>query len=495
MTPTPDSAMTRRNAFLFASAFAVGVLCIGCSTPSLPLSMEASGEFKLTEVSKIALIEFNTLPNDPFTGTSAADQATCALVQRAVSAAFSRSGMWKIARLDAEEVAGMLEPGVIPSRRFDAIAYGRVWWQYPDEYDSLKPEIFTLETKTRIKYRLPKEPSYSSSGSSSSGSGFFSTIGKINSTMKSIDSGFDNLFGESSSSSSSLRSSLDSGYETVDLVTLTQDVLEMVGHRSREAMLMLALSIYRVSAKGVVEKIADTFVALDQTHLLENGQYESRDASFGAPGAGTGATAEKKQEGSTELPANVATIPSDLQAKLMLAARAAEDLGRRIAPHKVVRKVTFEFEDEKLLNLLRNRAYVAAEQYALRTIRFALGAEVADKVEPLIAYGKPDYEVPPSSSGDIAKVSNPDANASVAAVERLVENNDCVEALFALAICQEATGRYDEALYTYRYVFRIAPEAAPAEGIARCHEALDAAARIAEQKRARIRAHRRASLE
>lgn len=500
MTLLPFPAMKRSFRFLLPAAAAL--LCAGCSTPVLRLAMDVPGEFKIPDTSKIAILDFNTMPGDPFTGKASADPQTCALVQRAVSAALSRSGAWDVSRLDVEAAVAVFDPGVLPDRRFDAIAVGRVWWQYPPEHANLEPRLFTLETKTRVSYVVPEMPSTGSSGSyGSSGSSkmdsFSSRVGRINSTFGALDSALD-LFGSSSSdSSSSYEEPKRSGpkMETIDLTTETRDVLEKVGHRTREATLMLALSLYRLRVDGTVSKIADTFVELDQSFSLDNGDYSTSSAAFGAPDAGVAGPAAELQEGMTVLPAISATIPSDLQAKLILAARAAEDLGRRIAPHKDVRTVPYDFSDRKLQNLLQFRAWDAAEQYALRSVRTALGAEVAEKVEPLIAYPKPEYKVPPSDPDDVERVSVEDAAQASAAIDRLVDKHDCTEALFALAICQEATGRAEEALFTYRYVFRISPEAAPAEGIARCHEALGAAARIAEQKRSVRKAGSRASLE
>ena len=137
-----------------------------------------------------------------------------------------------------------------------------------------------------------------------------------------------------------------------------------------------------------------------------------------------------------------------------LAVRAAEEIGRQIAPHKVVRIIPYSFSDAKLQKLLQNRAYMAAEQYALRSIRTALGAEVAAKVEPLMSYGKPKYEVKSSPAADMEAVSG-DEKSAAAAAEKLAAKRGCAEALFALGICQEAGGRAEEALYTYRYVFQI----------------------------------------
>ena len=479
---------------------AAALLCAGCSTPALRLTMDVPGEFKIPDASKIAILDFNTLPGDPFTGTGAADPRTCALVQRAVSAALARSGAWDVSRLDVEAAVAVFDPAVLPDRRFDAIACGRVWWQYPPEHDVLEPALFTLETKTKVTYVVPQAPAPQTSSGSSSGS-FNSRVSGVNAALGSLDSAFDKLFGPSGSSSSGQASApvaqkpSEPKVETVDLTTEKRDVLEKVGHRTREATLMLALSLYRIRVDGTISKVADTFVELDQSFSLDNGEYATQSLAFGAPDAGVSGPAAKAQEGATVLPARSSTIPSDQLAKLMLAARAAEDLGRRIAPHKAVRTVPYEFSDRKLQNLLQHRAWDAAEQYALRSVRTALGAEVAAKVGPLLAYGKPDYDVPPSPASDVEKVSGPDEAEAAAAVDRLVEKRDCAEALFALAICQEATGRPEEALFTYRYVFRIAPEAAPAEGIARCHDALGAAARIAEQRRSIRKAGARASLE
>ena len=498
MKPSFLPAMTPRTAF---PAIVIALLVAGCQTPTYRLPMDVPGEFKLSDVSKIAIVDFNSLPGDAFSAV-AADRETCDIVQRALSASLARSGMWDIVRLDAEQAVAAIDPGVLPNRRFDAIAYGRVWWQFPPERDVLKPELFTLTTKSRVTYLVP-ETTGESVGSALGGTSSRSGLGGLASSLSSLSSGLDGLVG---SLSSPTRSSYATSPKTqtkmvekhVDLVTEKRDVLESIGHRSREASLMLALSLYRIRGNGMIEKVADTFLVLDQTFLFDNGRYSTRDAAFGPPGAGNAVAASerKEEEKSVVLPASLSTIPPDMQAKLMLAMRAAEDLGRRIAPHKDVRVVAYDFPDAKITKLLNVHAYDAAERYALRSIRTALGAEVAAKVEPLLSYEeKPDYDVPPSPPSDVEKISVPDRNEAAAAVERLVAKRDCVPTLFALALCQEATGRTEEALYTYRYVFRIDPDEASAQGIARCHKALGAAARIAEQARETRKASKKARLD
>ena len=501
-TATP--AMRRLSPRLLpAAAAAAAAVLAGCATPQLHLSMEEPGEFKLTDVSKIAVLDFNSLPGDAFSGGEAADQATCALVQRAVCAALSGAGSWDVARLDVERVAAQFDRGIVPSRRFDAIVYGRVWWQFPPERHVMKPELFTLETKTRVAYTVPKVADVASSASGLAGS-FSSLAGSVGGALGSLGS-LGSAFGsarrepalpvESAEQPSQEQPQQQTEQKFVDLVTETRDELELVGHRSREATLMLALGIYRVRADGGLEKIADTFVVVDDGYSLDNGAYSSRPAAFGASGAAD-APQKALQAGATVLPENAVTLPSELQAELALALRAATDVSRRIAPHKQTRVVTYSFSDGKILNLLRNAAYAAAEAYAVKSVRSALGAEVAAEVAPLQAYDPPaEGTVPHSDPEDAALVAVEDKAAAAAAADRLAAENDCAEALFALAVCQEATGRAEQALYTYRYVFSIEPDAASATGIARCLEEVSSAARIAEQSRSVRKASARASME
>ena len=470
-----------------APVLAALVFAAGCTTPVLKLTMVESGEFKLSDISKIAILDFNSLPGDPFGNSVAADAETCGIMQRAVSAALSRSHTWEITRLDVEQAVAAFDPAILPKHRFDAIAYGRVWWQYPPERDLMKPALFTLETKTRVTYQVevPVETAAA-----------VNSIKELGASLSSLKNAFKGLGGVSQPAPQQATATAPATRQVklverqVDLTTKTEDVLERVGHRSREAILMLALSIYRVRYDGRLEKLVDMFVADGQTYGLSNGDFESNLSSFGGGEGGKKAAAQEEQKGATAIPAHLTTIPPDMQAKLMLAVRAAEEIGRQIAPHKVVRIIPYSFSDAKLQKLLQNRAYMAAEQYALRSIRTALGAEVAAKVEPLMSYGKPKYEVKSSPAADMEAVSG-DEKSAAAAAEKLAAKRGCAEALFALGICQEAGGRAEEALYTYRYVFRLDASPAAAEGIARCHEALGDAARIAEQSRSKKKAERK----
>ena len=69
------------------------------------------------------------------------------------------------------------------------------------------------------------------------------------------------------------------------------------------------------------------------------------------------------------------------------------------------------------------------------------------------------------------------------------------EYLYALAVCEEATAQYEQALYTYRYAFKLEPTKENALGISRCLFALGMNDRVQEKAKAQKVAGRKASLK
>ena len=115
-----------------AASGLVAAFIAGCTTPTIPVTMNVAGEVKLNGVSKIALADFNSLKGDAFTGVMAADKETCALVKRAVASAFYTSPMYKVVDMDIERNIHD-ETDAKPNKRFDAVIYGRLWWQVTPE--------------------------------------------------------------------------------------------------------------------------------------------------------------------------------------------------------------------------------------------------------------------------------------------------------------------------------------------------------------------------
>jgi hypothetical protein len=324
----------------------------------------------------------------------------------------------------------------------------------------------------------------------------------------------------------------------------------MLPYRARHATLMLFLSIYRVGINGELEKIVDTWQTTDRGFVVANGSISIPDSTFGperrdaaakhkraeAPkeeggswgafgtellgeiasmGQEVGSDIEKSMaatatgtddstapavdhdhdsSGKVVLPAVTATIPTDLQARLILAAQLSKDIARRIAPSKETFNIPFEFDDPKLAALLREEAYSACEKYAVRAIREALGKEFSERIGPLESYGNPDYPVPPTSEDDRKSVIHKKRGFQQDKFTEILLERKIDQFLFALGLCQEATGRADEALYTYRAAFDLNPDQSPAQGLARCRIALGSAARVKEQAKETRNASDRANL-
>ena len=456
-------------------------------------------------MSKIALLEFNTLPDDPFAGVSAADEPTRELVRRAVAASFYATPMYDVVDLDAERQIAAADATVIPDKRFDAVVFGRLWWQETPETDGEEPRVFRLETWRMMPYTIKTK-----------------VLGKEVVTPA-----------------------------KARVTVRTDEEMRMVPYRSRHAALMLALSIYRVGANGELDKIVDTYQVTDRGFVLANGTLGTPDATFGperrdaaakhkqaekpekeggswgafgtqllgeavAVGQKIGSDVEKTMgakaagkddstapavdgdhdsTGKVVLPAVSATIPTDLQARLILAAKLSGDLARRIAPTKETFDVPYEFDDPKLAALLREGAYGAAERYAVRAIWEAVGRELGYRIGPLESYRRPGYRIPPTSADDRKRVFHRKRGFQQDRFDELLLDRGGDQLLFALGLCQEATGRADEAIYAYRAAFDLNPDQSPAQGIARCRIALGSAARVQEQAKEAKKASKKARLD
>ena len=485
----------------------IGLLLSGCGTVSVPVAMKIPGEFKLSGVSKIAILEFNTLSDDAFAGIAAADRGTCELVRRAVAAAFYETPMYEVVDLVAEKQVAGSEPGAFPDKRFDAVAVGCLWWQETSETLGEYPQVFTLETWDMVPYKAKiKDP--------------------ISGEEKIVE-------------------------RKAHVTTRMDDDLQMLRYRSRHAALMLSLAIYRVGLNGELEKVVDTYQITDTGFVVDNGSFRTEDSTFGPgrrdakalhvrsdepkegdsslgafgtellgifvkAGQKIGSDVEKavgdlangesdstaaavdpyhNAAGKVVLPSNTVTIPTDLQAHLFMAAKLSEDIARRVAPSTATFNIPYDFDDKKLADLIRNGAYTAAEQYAVRAVRETVGAELAARIGPLEAYGEPAYPVPRSSEKDLASVMHKERGFQQDKFDKILLDRKADQLLFALGLCQEATGRSDEALYTYRTAFDLKPDQSPAQGIARCRIALGSAGRIKEQDKETRKASEKARLD
>lgn len=437
-----------------SAVFAVSVMT-GCRTASIPVAVTVPGEFNLSGVSKIALVDFNSMPDDPVTGVYAADKETMSIVQRMVSSTFYKSKMYQVANLDIEkEIAAKHSPKL--ANRFDAVLYGRLWWQVSPEYRNTYPKVFTLETWKNVKYDtgaknpLTKEPIYA----------------------------------------------------TAHVTQNMKDVLETLYYRAWNANLMLSLTLYRLDKNGKFEKITETYAVASQNFLLDNGKFETVYAPIGANNNDRAsrlkASTEKKStfgslfsnekkakdvSGKFVVVQQSATIPTELQAKLMLAGQLSSELGKKLSPSEIIFNIPCNFNDDKLFNLLKDGAFKAAKEYIVFKVRKDLGNGIANKIDPVACYEMPKNLV---AKADEKKITDEDVAEGA---------KDSKDYLYALGVCEEATGQYEQALYTYRYAFNLIPSKEYALGISRCLFALGMNDRVQEKAKAQKAAGKKANLQ
>ena len=543
--------MKHSMSFLKAVAVsgAVSAMIVGCSTPTIPITMNVSGEVKLNGVSKIALADFNSLPGDPFTGTMAADGETCALVKRAVASAFYVSPMYQIVDLDVEKSIHD-ETDARPKKRFDAVVYGRLWWQVTPETSGQYPHKFTLESWNNVKY-MKKDPI----------------------TGKEVQA-------------------------VAKVTTQRKDVLKMLDYRVRNATLMLTLSIYRLEKSGDIVKIVDTYQVTDQGFTLMNGEMKLDSGSVGIKDDGAVArlqatgksdtkttayedmfvpkkmsladagkaiadagaamasgltsglgglgggllggkkddSAAKKEEpkkksgrkvdanGKLILTQDTVAMPTELQAKLILASSVSKALSAKLAPSKATFDVPADLGDSRLENLLKNGAFKSAKEYSMYMLRQKMGKQICEKlVRFLPEFGEAcSYPVPDSSEkiesfsealidellkGDFnlyfytlgtAHEAAAALEGSAAYMDKMVKylaGEDLDIYFYAIGISCEAAQNLDEAAEYYRFAFNVNPSLDYALGISRVFLAMGESARLKQTQKAASKAAKKTKLD
>lgn len=547
--------MKINNATLKIAAVAglAAALIVGCSTPTIPVTMNVSGEVKLNGVSKIALADFNSLKGDSFTGVMAADKETCALVKRAVASAFYASPMYKIVDMDIEKDIHD-ETDAKPDKRFDAVIYGRLWWQVTPETNGLYPRVYTLESWNNVPY-MQKDPITKKE---------VPAIAKVTSQRK--------------------------------------DVLKMLDYRVQNATLMLTLSIYRLERSGEIVKIVDTYQVSNMGFTLMNGEMKLDSASVGIKddsavarlqatgnhekkttayedmfvqkpmsladvgkelaaagtaaisgltssagslgGLGGGLMGGKKEEAKAEpakdaakkdgrkvdangkliLTQETVSMPTELQAKLMLASTVSRSLSAKLAPSKATFNVPADLGDRRLENLLKNGAFKSAKAYSMYMLRQKLGKQICDKLVGFL----PEF-------GEKCSYPIPDSEEQIEGYdERLIDEllkgefniyfyalgtaHECAKALegaatyndkmisylagedldiyfYAMGVSGEAAQELDVAQEYYRFAFNVNPCMDYALGISRTYLAMGESARLKQTKKAQKKAAKKTSLD
>jgi hypothetical protein len=499
-----------KKALIASSVVLIAMLSLGC-VQKVKIKMLQPGELKLSGVSKIALLPFNSIKPDVAMGSFAANSKTCELARQTVADVLSSEPHYQLANLDVEHSIARINPAARPDSRLDAVLYGRVWWQVSNENKSFEPAKVNLRKWTVRKYVC---------GRSRDG--------------KPI-------------------------YCTAELTTKRWDEFFESRYRAVTASLMLGLSLYRVDNNGRVSKLAHTFVIARRPAMVVNGQYSKKlellnvkaatdrtaslkgivvpeekpvsaapgnasaenpatsagldglfaltdglmrvadtamdaGAALGSAFQAPGAVSEGKPKLEKGVLRNEDSVPTQLAAENELLASAANRLKAMIQPHSVDFDVVVAGRDKKTKTLLITEAYMGAAKYL--SIKIAggyrdLASGMMDTMdfegaarEATLRNLKRKHDEDQADKAPQARepfVPPADAELSAMAKSHLAGH---AKDLYNLGLSLEGEGDFERALEVYRYAFYnfASTDQDMADGLGRCLLALDLSDRVIESE-------------
>ena len=436
------------NNFIFAISAILTLLTLtGCSS-YLNFTNTLPSEYNLEGVSKIAIVDFNSLPDDPITGVYTVDDETKKIVKDMISTVFFKGKTYKIANLNAENTILKSDKiiNIALKQRFDAILYGRLWWKVTPEYKNIIPKVYNLENWYYETYV---------SGLTSNGYPI---------------------------------------YSRARLTDYTKEVMKEHKYRAKNATLMLSIALYKLNRNGEIEKIVEDFAAADQNFLLLNGEfstsfvphYENKLSKLELINLQSEDKNEKKKRIEKELAGfidknqNATTIPTKLQTKIMLGRKLANALSSKMTPSEIITQVEFDFSVPEITNkLMTSGNFSDAKQQLITYLYKNLGYKLTERIGSLSAYDNIKVQVLNEEANLFTKLETTKDPEIIKQLEKIIENliedavDDYEDELYALAICEEATRKYDYALENYRILLKYCPDAKYARGISRCLTSLD----------------------
>lgn len=488
----------------------------GCAKKA-KIDIVRPGEMKLTGVSKIALLDFNTIAPAPGYGVYAADKSTCALARNVVADVLYREPFYQLVDFNLEDAARGKNPGAKLQTRADAFLYGKVWWQASPEYDNFVPSKLSLEEWGVQRYVC---------GRDSKGRPY---------------------------------------YCTAHLTRKVTDEFYKHSYRATNAALMLGLTVYRLEKNGRVTKLSNVFEIARHPAIISNGEFSdaleivgrthmqgradtlktesestfdekslkettslltdiaglvgaqgtSQTASAfgslldifavsGTPGAepqpaapaGEAAAPEKKEAqkdfDQQEMAVGTDTIPTALECKTKLCTELSGELARLISPRSESFEVPIAGFDQKTQKLILESAYAGLVKYVGEGKLAGGDPEVAEFFYSTDFIGGARQAVARAhkAAWQADRKNEPYRPLSEEELNRqaLSYLSGHTRDIYNLGLGFEALGDFDRALEIYRFGFERfnSTDQDYADGIGRCLFALDMADRVIEEDMVRV---------
>ncbi|WP_432736952.1 hypothetical protein [Maridesulfovibrio sp. FT414] len=444
---------------------AIACLSSGC-TQKVKINLIKPGEIKISGLSKIAVLPFNSVKPNIAAGKYCATQRVCDLTRRCVTDTLYTEPYFQLVDLDIEETLTQINKGARPENRLDGILYGQVWWQVSDEYKNFSPCKMNLRKWRTVKYVC---------GTNDDGS---------------------------------VR------YCTTTITTQDKDEFYKAHYRAVTATLMMSLNLYRLTPNGQVEKVAQIFEVGRKPAVIYNGAYSTELKLIGFEEAkdrtatlktsdgftfaalsemlGVSAKSDEKSTLDTEVSQNNDSIPAALNLKNSLAQAVANRLKMVIQPHSEPFDIVMHGKDKKSQTMFMTQAYRGLTKYLALKIADNNG-DLADTLledlvfedvakEALLRKLKAEHEAKQAELP--AEQRQPFVAPEEAELTKDAKSylDGMTSDIYNMALALEGLGDFDRSLEIYRYAFNEYENTDQdiADGIGRCSLALDMAVRVDE---------------
>ncbi len=447
----------KKTAIVLLAALLALAVVSGC-VKKAKIDIVRPGEMKLTDVSKIALLDFNTIAPAPGYGIYAADRTTCGLARTVVADVLYREPFYQLVDFGLEDVARAKNPGAKLQTRADAFLYGRVWWQAAPEFDNFVPDKMALEEWGMQRYVCGRD-----------GNG-------------------------------------NPQYCTARLTRKVQDEFFKRSYRATNAALMLGLSVYRLQKNGQVTKLSTVFEIARHPAIISNGEFsdsleivgkaqtQDRAATLKTKSGldqfmdfiGVETTAEAKDFDQKETAKGQETIPTALECKTRLCNELSGELARLIAPRTESFDVAIAGFDQKSQKLIIESAFVGLVKYVGEGKLAGGNPEIAEYfyATDFIGGARELARREHKAEWEAGKKSEPYKPLTGEELDK--EALDYLSGhagdIYNFGLAFEALGDFERALEIYRFGFSRfkTTDQDYADGIGRCLFALDMADRVIE---------------
>jgi hypothetical protein len=455
----------------------VSLFFFGCA-PKAVVRLLRPGELNLRDVSKIVILDFNTIQMGSKTRLPVGKDIL-ELAKKSFVDCFYSAPFYTLVDLNMERCVTGKQCNIQKKYRADALLYGTVWWEITDEFDNFKPDSMRLSQWRMKSYPCGKD--------------------KKGNTK----------------------------YCSKPLTTETHDEFYRRNYRAVAASLVISLYVYKFHPDGRIEKITQVMELVREKAKIENGEFKlespriigaeaqtdkmatlkgkagqaagAGQASSGLSDVFGGINRWMSSSGSSDrtgqpkvirVERKVDTIPTDLEFKIRLTDTVNRELQRRIAPHFDTFEIPIPLQtDTKINTLVQAQAYSALGKYLIEEKLAQRDPDAADMLYNVDLDGAGKRVVEKMHRQELAKEGKPDAPLPPEELKRQTDKylSDHVWDLYMAALSFEATGDFGRALEMYLQVFKKYKNEDQrfADGIGRCLMATGMAYRVDWQHKSR----------